>query len=334
MSSINCPTGYICGEKLPKDGYSQLPYTEGPDFMGEKYELVSQNTSFTGKYPLLIEFINRPHLTRDLTIFSIFRQHSMNEGYLVAKGVSAHSRDYGLYLRSTHNTIWFVYKTITGFHEYIIFDDVSIDDLDAHSIAVVVLQAEFSRNVYLYVDGIPLGYKPLVEEVIFTSSVNKLYVGGRPGTNQFNFIGTIRSLIVWDTALSYDVIHSLHTFLFYDNIVRYCMPLGTQNEDCYIEDQVDLFQCEQGLKCVPSTKFNTRSSILTQYNPYYGTPYTEGICLSCNCTLLSDDKSELVCGSNGVTYSSECFRRCSNVPSILSSKACEIYSDLFEITDN
>ena len=328
-TNADCASGYACGEYLSRDGHSFLPAVFDPYFHGFKYALVETETEFIGANPITISITKRPILTLDLTIFVKFKQNSNNEGYVVAKGVSAHARDFGLYLRGTSDTVWFVYKSKTGFHDYAIFSDIAVDDGQVHTMAAVLLQSDKFRFVYLYVDGLPRGCVKINNRVVFTPEINTLTVGGRPGTDKFNFDGVIYKLHIFDVALSFTVISDLHTAFTNDLLVRYCTPLQTSGDSCYIERRPPFFKCGSDLGCVPTPYFNRSIPVLPQQNICYGAPYTLGQCLSCDCPTPAS--SQLVCGTNGVTYADNCFLACGGANE-LSKGTCESYTVRFSNT--
>ena len=329
LENADCPSGYACGEYLSRDGHSLLPAVFDPYFHGFKYALVNTPITFRGVDPITISITKRPILTLDLSIFTRFKQESNNEGYIVAKGVSAHARDFGLYLRGTSDSVWFVYKSKTGFHDYAIFSNITVDDGNIHTMGVVLLQVENSRFVYLYVDGVPRGCVKINNRVVFTPEVNRLTVGGRPGNDQFNFIGAIYKLDIFDVALSHSVILDLHNAFSTDSLVRYCTSLQANGDECYIERRPPFFRCDSDLGCVPSRFFNHTLPVLPQENICYGVPYTVGQCLSCNCTSSTSD--QLVCGTNGVTYANYCFLSCAGAI-LFTQGACISYADRFDMS--
>ena len=328
-TNADCASGYTCGEYLSRDGHSFLPAVFDPYFHGFKYALVETETAFNGNNPITISITKRPILTLDLTIFVKFKQNSNNEGYVVAKGVSAHARDFGLYLRGTSDTVWFVYKSKTGFHDYAIFHNIKVDDGQTHTMVAVLLQSDNFRFVCLYVDGLPRGCVKINNRVVFTPEINSLTVGGRPGTDKFNFNGVIYKLHIFDVALSFSVISDLHKAFTQNLLVRYCTPLQSSGDSCYIEKRPPFFKCESDLGCVPTPYFNRSIPVLPQQNICYGAPYTLGQCLSCGCP--DPASNQLVCGTNGVTYADSCFLACGGA-SVLTQGACESYGVRFANT--
>ncbi|KAI6660246.1 Neurogenic locus Notch protein-like [Oopsacas minuta] len=324
----NCPSGHACGEYLPRDGHSLLPAVFDPYFHAFRYALLEEETEFFGFDPITISITKRPILTLDLTIFVTFRQLFDNEGYIVAKGVSAHARDFGLYLRGTSNTVWFVYKSKTGFHDYAIFSNITVDDELDHTMAVVLLQADNSRFVYLYVDGLPRGCVKINNRVVFTPEINRLTIGGRPGTDEFNFEGIIYKLHIFDVALSFSAISDLHNVFSNNLLVRYCTPLQTTGDSCYIERRTPFFKCESDLGCVPTRFFNRTIPVLPQQDKCYGVPYTLGQCLSCDCPTPA--ANQLVCGINGVTYADDCFLNCAGA-TLFTEGPCITYQARFDL---
>lgn len=95
-----------------------------------------------------------PPLMTDLTIFATVCQEANNDGYVVGKGVSDRIRDFGLYLRSSKQTVWLAYGTnenTPGFRSLIFFYNVTVADGQCHSVAAVIDSS--SNRAVLYVDG-------------------------------------------------------------------------------------------------------------------------------------------------------------------------------------
>lgn len=94
-------------------------------------------------------------LMTDLTIFVTVCQDGLNDGYIIGKGVNDRLRDFGLYLRSSMETVWLSYGTgdnNPGFRSIVYFYNISVADGNCHSIAAVIDSS--SNRALLYIDGI------------------------------------------------------------------------------------------------------------------------------------------------------------------------------------
>ena len=60
---------------------------------------------FNGRTVVPLPSTLHPQLTSDLTIFATVCQEPGNDGYIVGKGVNDRVRDFGLYLRSSKQTV-------------------------------------------------------------------------------------------------------------------------------------------------------------------------------------------------------------------------------------
>ena len=95
-----------------------------------------------------------PLLSTDLTIFAVVCQAEGNDGYVVGKGISDRIRDFGLYFKSSRQTVWLAYGTDglnPGFRSIIYFYNISIADGACHSVGAVI--DSFSNRAVLYIDG-------------------------------------------------------------------------------------------------------------------------------------------------------------------------------------
>lgn len=95
-----------------------------------------------------------PALSADLSVFATVCQAEGNDGYIVGKGISDRIRDFGLYLRSSRQTVWIAYGTDgvnPGFRSFVYFYNVTVADGRCHSVGAVIDSS--SNRVVLYVDG-------------------------------------------------------------------------------------------------------------------------------------------------------------------------------------
>ena len=109
---------------------------------------------FDGQSVVSLPSSTHPPLMTDLTIFATVCQTPGNDGYVVGKGISDRIRDFGLYLRSSRQTVWLAYGTDgsnPGFRSFIYFYNVSLADGECHSVGAVIDGT--SNRAVLYVDG-------------------------------------------------------------------------------------------------------------------------------------------------------------------------------------
>ena len=109
---------------------------------------------FNGEQIVSLSANYQPEITSELTIFAVVTQDADNDGYVVGKGLNDRMRDFGLYLRSSRNTIWLAYgadEEGEGFREILFFYDVNIADGMPHTIGAVVSGA--ANRAVLYIDG-------------------------------------------------------------------------------------------------------------------------------------------------------------------------------------
>ena len=145
--------GYFCGSSVPgpDKNYFDNP---GASIPGEVVFLQRESVLFDG-----FSVFQRPSnfhssLMTDITIFVTVCQDGLNDGYIIGKGVNDRIRDFGLYLRSSMETVWLSYGTgenNPGFRSIIFFYNVSVADEKCHSIAAVIDSS--SNRALLYIDG-------------------------------------------------------------------------------------------------------------------------------------------------------------------------------------
>ena len=130
---------------------------------------------FNGEQLSTIKGADHPNLASDLTIFAVVNQTVGNDGYVIGKGINDKMRDFGLYLRSTKRTVWFIYGSDEdgeGYRDIIFFYDVSVADGNYHSIAAVIDSA--ANRAILYVDGVVVAQQsPLPKVPAFRPGVSK-----------------------------------------------------------------------------------------------------------------------------------------------------------------
>lgn len=132
---------------------------------------------FDGTSVISLPSTSHPPLMTDLTIFATVCQDPGNNGYIVGKGVNDQIRDFGLYLRSSRETVWLAYGATDdaeGFRHIIFFYNVTVADGGCHSVAATI--DSFSNRAVLYVDGEAVGiraplpgvpnFRPFVSEAV------------------------------------------------------------------------------------------------------------------------------------------------------------------------
>ena len=171
-----CEDGYYCGSPLPRYGNNDFTHPNSI-IPGNVIFLQKDPQYFSGMNMTVLSADFHPQLIADLTIFATVNQEPGNDGYVVAKGRNDRIRDFGLYLRSSLKTIWLVYAVgsdIEEFAEILVFTDVSVDDRNDHSVAVVIDIA--INQAILYIDGVAKNSKTLPSIPVF-----------RPGVSPLNF---------------------------------------------------------------------------------------------------------------------------------------------------
>ena len=158
-SDSECMANYFCGSPLPAYG---LNYYSNPGgaIPGQVMFLQQNTMGFDGTSVISLTTTSNPPLSTDLTIFATVCQDIGNDGYVVGKGINDRMRDFGLYLRSTKQTVWLAYGAdgITpGFREILFFYNVTVADGGCHSVAAVIDSA--SNRAVLYIDGEPVGIR-------------------------------------------------------------------------------------------------------------------------------------------------------------------------------
>ena len=163
---------YFCGGPLPAYGQNQYN-NPGGAIPGQVMFLQQNAMGFDGTSVISLPTTSNPPLTTDVTIFATVCQDIGNDGYVVGKGVNDRMRDFGLYLRSTKQTVWLAYGadgTTPGFREILFFYNVTVADGGCHSVAAVIDSA--SNRAVLYIDGEAVGIRaPLPSVPEFRSYV-------------------------------------------------------------------------------------------------------------------------------------------------------------------
>lgn len=122
--------------------------------------------------------ISSPNLMADLTIFAVVCQDPNNDGYVVGKGINDQMRDFGLYLRSSQESVWLAYgaaDNASEFRHIIFFYNVTVADGNCHSVAAVI--DSVSDRALLYVDGVAVRiHAPLPGEPNFRPYVSNTYI--------------------------------------------------------------------------------------------------------------------------------------------------------------
>ena len=150
---------YFCGSPLP--AYGKNYYSNpGGAIPGQVMFLQQNPIGFDGASVISLPTTSNPPLSTDLTIFATVCQDIGNDGYVVGKGINDRMRDFGLYLRSTKQTVWLAYGAdgvTPGFREILFFYNVTVADGGCHSVAAVIDSA--SNRAVLYIDGEPVGIR-------------------------------------------------------------------------------------------------------------------------------------------------------------------------------
>jgi hypothetical protein len=327
----DCSSAYFCGSPLPR--YGSNYYDHVGEVVSRGSTFLQQNTmELNGRTVVPLANTLHPQLTSDLTIFATVCQEPGNDGYVVGKGLNDRVRDFGLYLRSSKQTVWLAYgysdnddagddDNDSRFREILFFTDVLVADGSCHSVASVI-DHSLNRAV-LYIDGKAVGSKTLPSTPEFLPEFNTLYVGGRPSTGLFRFKGNISNLFVSTAPLSGDIIAALHEEAFegsdlstisLSNTVRYCYPYQKLDTDaaCFVDTanfQDNNFRCQPPEQCVPVFDQSSVVSLpLRSEDPLV----IRGKCVApCSASCTEQDQ-DLQCGRNGLTYYNTCFRECAN----------------------
>lgn len=164
--------GYFCGSQLPVSGNY---YTSKTSVLpGENMYLQEGTVLFNGEDIMRLSSDDHPNLSSDLSIFAVVQQEEGNDGYIVAKGINDQLRDFGLYLRSSRQTIWLAYGSDVngeGFREIIFFSNVSVADGSYHSVGAVIDSA--ANRAVLYIDGVAVANRaPLPSTPVFRPGVS------------------------------------------------------------------------------------------------------------------------------------------------------------------
>ena len=152
-SDDDCSGDYFCGGAVPGPDRNFLD-NSAASIPGDVLFLQRDTMGFDGTSVVSVPANSHPPLMTDLTIFATVCQDPGNNGYVVGKGINDQIRDFGLYLRSSRETVWLAYGATDeadGFRHLIFFYNVSVADGNCHSVAATV--DSFSNRAVLYVDG-------------------------------------------------------------------------------------------------------------------------------------------------------------------------------------
>ena len=152
-SDSECSSGYFCGSPVPGPD-KNLFDNPSSSISGNTVFLLKESMGFDGTSVVSLPSNTNPPLMQDLTIFATVCQEEGNDGYIVGKGINDQMRDFGLYLRSSKETVWLAYGAtddVMGFRHFIFFYNVTVADGACHSVAAVI--DSFSNRALLYIDG-------------------------------------------------------------------------------------------------------------------------------------------------------------------------------------
>lgn len=155
-SDIDCGNNFFCGSPVPTEEKNFFD-NPGAAIPGEVVFLQRETMGFDGLSVVSLPSNTHPPLMTDLTIFATVCQTPGNDGYVVGKGISDRIRDFGLYLRSSRQTVWLAYGadgSNPGFRSFIYFYNVSVADGECHSVSAVIDST--SNRAVLYVDGVAI----------------------------------------------------------------------------------------------------------------------------------------------------------------------------------
>ena len=181
VTDESCSSGYFCGSPLPKYGSNYYDHV-GEVVSGDTTFLQQNTLQLNGRTVIPIENTLHPQLSSDLTIFATVCQEAGNDGYIVGKGVNDRVRDFGLYLRSSKQTVWLAYgysdneeDETSRFREILYFTNVLVADGSCHSVASVI-DHSLNRAV-LYIDGNAFDSRNLPSTPEFLPEVSLLVHG-------------------------------------------------------------------------------------------------------------------------------------------------------------
>ena len=193
----DCSSGYFCGSPLP---------VYGSNYYDHPGEAVSGDSTFLQKNTMELDRLTvialpnalHPQLSSDLSIFATVCQEAGNDGYVVGKGVNDRVRDFGLYFRSSKQTVWLAYgyndEDDERFREILFFTDVLIADGSCHSVSAVIDSS--TNRAVLYIDGNAIGTKTL------------------PSTPEFNpQVGYCWDAIVTVFFLQFNIVYNIPFFI-------------------------------------------------------------------------------------------------------------------------
>ena len=158
-SDSDCMPDYFCGSPQPSYGKNYYD-NPGGTIPGQVMFLQQNAMGFDGTSVISLPTSSNPPLATDLTIFATVCQDIGNDGYVIGKGINDRMRDFGLYLRSTKQTVWLAYGAdgaTPGFREILFFYNVTVADGGCHSVSAVIDSA--SNRAVLYIDGEAVGIR-------------------------------------------------------------------------------------------------------------------------------------------------------------------------------
>ena len=145
----------------------------GNNFFDTEDNMLPKTIQYLQREPMVFDYGTRPRpimtdfpdVTKDLTIFALVDQNINNDGYVVAKGISADNRDYGLYLKSSSKEIQVVYRTISGGMKVLVYRNIRIAG-EGPTVVAAIIDSENNRGE-LFVNCVSHGRRSLQEQPMF-----------------------------------------------------------------------------------------------------------------------------------------------------------------------